>query len=179
MINFLILLKCFEVRRLKENILLIISKLDSFCPVTIDGLASTATNSYFESSIHYVDQNLLMQIKYLSLRYTCEAKAVKFLYNKLKSIFEEWKIIETLFGITSDSGASILKGVMIQQRQVHCTGNRLNLCVHDLFKEIEIKQKINSQSMEAFFDKIFSEDDYSKITEINSFDKKRIEKQQH
>ena len=43
---------------------------------------------------------------------------------------------------------------MIQQRQVQCTGNRLNLCVHDLFKEIEIKQKINSQGIEAFFDKI-------------------------
>ena len=87
-----------------------------------------------------------------SLRYTSESKTSEFLNRKSKEIIEEFKIYESIFGISCDSGANIYKEIGESSNfvRVPCAGHRLNLCVNDMFKETIIKNKFNAQGYYLF-----------------------------
>ena len=127
-------------------------ELYSFISISTDGWASDYLNSYLSSTYHYIDQNWLLQKRVLSLRYTSESKTSEFLNRKLKEIFEEFKIYESIFGISCDSGANINKAVgeFSNFVRVPCAGHRFNLCANDLFKETIIKNKFNAQGYYLF-----------------------------
>jgi hypothetical protein len=112
----------------------------------------------------------------LALTYLNEAKKSDYLLDVIQSVVTKYDINEKLFGFVSDSGRDIRAAIKSYPNltfRLPCANHKLNLCVNDLFKIIDIKSEKNDKN-QLYIMSFNCEGELSKKT-INSTEKKQIE----
>ncbi|CAF0995662.1 unnamed protein product, partial [Brachionus calyciflorus] len=138
-----------------KNVL--ISGLDQikFASITTDIWTSNSQIAYLGLTIHFIEQiNYFLKNKVLGLIYLDQDHNKEYLNIKLKETLEEWKVLDRIFGIVSDSGSNMKSALTLFDTSVlrlPCAAHKLNSAVNDLFTIKIIANKFDAKLGVEYF----------------------------
>lgn len=129
------------------------AEVNKACAVacTSDCWSSAAQESYITMTVHLIDNDWIQRSFTLDTTEIDERHTSENLANKMKNMFEEWKLNDKIIAIVTDNAANIVKAVQsmeqVQEKSnVTCAAHTLQLSVNNSLSSDDIQFLVTKAS---------------------------------